>query len=265
MSTAAERRPLRRKPAARFWPALLAALLLPPCSAFAGPPYITDDPEPVDYQHWEVYGFSQGMRARGETSGVAPSCDCNYGVLPDVQLHVQPGVAFRAGAGAAPQWGAGDTELGLKYRFIEQDKANATPSVAFYPLLEAPTGDAARGLGGGRTRAFLPLWAQKDFGDWTTFGGGGYWINPGPGARNYGFVGWVLQRKVSDRLALGVELFHQTPSEIGGAQATGFNLGGVYDFNEHYHLLFSLGRGLQHASETNAFSWYLGLQITGGG
>jgi hypothetical protein len=25
--------------------------------AFAGPPFITDDPEPVDLGHWEVYGF----------------------------------------------------------------------------------------------------------------------------------------------------------------------------------------------------------------
>ena len=89
----------------------------------------------------------RAARANGETSGVAPSCDCNYGILPDVQLHIQPGAAFRRASGASPAWGPGDTELGLKYRFVEQDKTNATPSIAFYPLLEAPTGDPTRGLG----------------------------------------------------------------------------------------------------------------------
>ena len=27
---------------------------------FAGPPFLTDDPEPVDYQHWEAYLFTLG-------------------------------------------------------------------------------------------------------------------------------------------------------------------------------------------------------------
>ncbi len=110
-------------------------------------------------------------------------------------------------AAAISFWGAGDVELGVKYRFIEQDKEGAAPSAAFYPLIETPTGDAARGLGGGRARIFLPVWLQKDFGDWSTFGGGGYWINPGPGARNFGFLGWALTRKIDERLTLGAEIY----------------------------------------------------------
>ncbi len=240
----------------------LAALLILSSSVSAGPPYITDDPEPVDYRHWEIYVFSQGTHIAGETNGVAPSCDCNYGILPNVQLHFQPGMAIHRADGVPLAWGPGDTEFGLKYRFIEQDKKSWVPSVALYPLLEAPTGAVSRSLGAGRTRAFLPLWIQKDFGEWSTFGG--YWINPGPGNKNYWFMGWVLQRKLADNLALGVELFHQTPSEIGGMQSTGFNIGGIYDVTDHYHLLFSFGKALQHATETTEFSWYVGLQLTGG-
>jgi hypothetical protein len=243
----------------------LAALLLLSSSASAGPPFITDDPEPTDYQHWEVYIFSQGVHATGEISGVVPpSCDCNYGGLPNVQLHFQPGMAISRPEGKAMQWGVGDTEFGIKYRFLEQDKASWVPSVAIYPLLEAPTGNAARGLGTGRTHAFVPLWIQKDLGDWTTFGGGGYWINPGPGNKNHWFVGWVLERKITDKFTLGVELFHETPDKIGGLQTTGFNVGGIYDFTDHYHFLFAFGKGLQHAKETNQFSWYVGFEWTGG-
>ena len=39
-------------------------------TARAGPPFVTDDPEPVDLGHWEVYGFSAGTHAQGNMSGV---------------------------------------------------------------------------------------------------------------------------------------------------------------------------------------------------
>jgi hypothetical protein len=237
--------------------ASLAAFLLLLSSASAGPPFITDDPEPVDYLHWELYTFSLGTHEMRDTSGVAPSCDCNYGGLPNVQLHFQPGLAFYQADSGPLESGPGDTELDVKYRFLQQDKNSWVPSAAIYPLLEVPTGDAARGLGTGRTHAFVPLWVQKDFGDWTTYGGGGYWINPGPSNKNFWFTGWMLQHKITGKLALGIELFHQTPDEIGrlqstsfdigGRPSTGFNIGGIYDFTDHYHFLFSFGRGLQHA------------------
>jgi hypothetical protein len=233
--------------------------------ASAGPPFITDDPEPPEYLHWEAIIFSQATPSTGEISSVVPpSCDCNYGGLPNVQLHVQPGMAIARESGTSLNWGIGDTEFGLKYRFIEQDKNDWTPSVAIYPLLEVPTGDAARGLGTGRTHAFIPLWLQKDIGDWTTFGGGGFWINPGPGNKDFWFAGWVLERKVTGNLTLGVELFYQTPDKIGGTQWTGFNIGGIYDFTDHYHFLFSFGKGLQHPKNSNEFLWYIGLEWTGG-
>jgi hypothetical protein len=74
----------------------------------------------------------------------------------------------------------------------------------------------------------------------------------------------VVQHKITDNLALGVELFHQTPSQIWDLPSTGFNVGGIYDFTDHYHFLFSIGKGLEHAKETNELSWYIGLQVTDG-
>ncbi|HEV7909988.1 MAG TPA: hypothetical protein VGP28_02645 [Methylocella sp.] len=37
---------------------------------------------------------------------------------------------------------------------------------------------------------------------------------------------WVLERKITDQLALGVELFHRTPDKTGGVRR-GFNVGGI--------------------------------------
>ena len=83
---------------------------------------------------------------------------------------------------------------------------------AVYPLVQLPTGDESRGLGAGHVLAFLPIWAQKSFGDWTTYGGGGYWINQGGvGDKDYWFFGGLLQRKVTDRLSIAGEYSIKPP------------------------------------------------------
>ena len=241
-----------------------AALLLLSHPAAAGPPFLTDDPEPVEYQHWEIYAFSQGTHKQGDTSGTLPGVEMNYGAAPNLQLHViAPFGSFdKPNGSTGTKFGYGDTELGVKYRFIEESEAGWWPQIGVFPLVEAPTGNQQRGLGTGHTHEFLPVWLQKGFDPWVTYGGGGYWINPGPGNQNYWFFGWLLQRQVTKQLALGGEVFHQTADKIGGPDSTGFNLGGIYDFTDDYHLLFSAGRGIQNAAATNAFSYYLAFQLT---
>ena len=246
--------------------AVIGLVICRPELAQAGPPFMTDDPEPVDYQHYEFYTFSTGTAVSGDTSGVGPAWEFNYGIIPNGQFHIIAPLAFDSPAGGATQFGYGDTELGFKYRFIQEDKNGSTPMVGVFPLIELPTGDQAEGLGAGHVRAFFPVWLQKDLGnDWLTYGGGGYWINHGAGTpdKDYWFFGWLLQKQVTKQLAIGGELFHETAQTIGGNDTTGFNVGGVYDIDDRNHLLFSAGRALQNASATNLFSWYLGYQITG--
>ncbi|HTX51339.1 MAG TPA: hypothetical protein VME40_18335 [Caulobacteraceae bacterium] len=40
----------------RTWPAWLFVAL--PAAAVAGPPYVTDDAEPTDPGHWEIYAYA---------------------------------------------------------------------------------------------------------------------------------------------------------------------------------------------------------------
>jgi hypothetical protein len=253
-----------RKYLRRFgpWAAGLCLAMGPASVALAGPPFITDDPEPVDYGHWEIYGFSTGTHVRGDTGGTLAGVEVNYGAAPELQLHVIAPLAFDKPSGGDMQTGMGDLELGAKYRFVNPGEGDWWPQIGIFPLLELPTGDASKGLGAGKTRVFLPVWLQKDFDPWTTYGGGGYWSNPGAGNRDYWFVGWLLQRQITDNFALGAELFHQTASTVGGKDTTGFNGGAIYDITEHYHILLSAGRGLQNAPTTNEFSYYLALQNT---
>ena len=133
------------------------------------------------------------------------------------------------------------------------------PQIGTFPLTEIPTGSKDQGLGNGKQQLFVPLWAQKSWGKWTSYGGGGYWKNPGQGNKNYWFTAWLLQRKVTEELTLGGEVFHATPNEQGGDSRTGMNFGGIYDFTEDYHLLFSAGRDIKGP---NLLIGYLAFQIT---
>lgn len=253
----------RRHTLSRFVAGGAASLIfLAAGHVMAGPPFRTDDPEPVELGHWEVYGFSQATHVQGDTAGILPGVEVNYGALPDFQLHLVAPLSFDRPDGSGTKFGYGDTELGTKYRFVEEDENGWRPQIGVFPLLEVPTGNAQRGLGTGHAHEFFPLWLQKSIGPWLTYGGGGYWNNPGAGNKNYWFAGWLLQRQVTDDLALGGEIFHQTADTASGKDSTGFNLGGVYDFSENYHLLFSAGSGIEHATSTNEFSYYLAFQWT---
>jgi len=241
----------------------LFAALLPfaagPATLRAGPPYVTDDPEPVDLHNWEINVSFLGVHDVGGWTGQSPFLDINYGGFPNVQLHIGPSLGMSSTPHGPFQLGLGDTELGVKWRFIEETPT--CPQVAIYPLLEVPTGDSAHGLGSGNPDAFFPVWMQKSFGPWTAFGGGGYWINPGTDNKNWGYVGCVVQRKITKTLTLGVEAFFETPRVAGGTSNTVLNLGGSYDLSDTYHLLWSAGHTVQGAS---AFDYFLGLQITFG-
>jgi len=228
--------------------------------AVAGPPFLTDDPEPVEYQHHEFYIASQQVQTVNGTTETVPHLEYNYGAAPNLQLHIIIPYAFNIPADGPRQSGLGDIELGAKYRFLQE--TDSSPMVGIFPLVLAHTGDADKGLGNGSTQVFLPVWLQKKWGDWQSYGGGGYWINRAIGAKNHWFFGWQLQKDFSEHLTLGGELFHSTEQAPGEGASTGFNLGGSYNFDEHNHLLFSAGKGLTNISTTNKFSSYAAYQWT---
>jgi hypothetical protein len=226
--------------------AFLAIALCSP-SLMAGPPFFTDDPEPINYRHWEFYVASQQSRDRGGILGTAPHFEINYGVAPDMMLHMISSLSFNKPSGAPIKYGLGDMELGLKYRFVRE--TGGRPQVGTFPHLVVPTGSRGRGLGNGKPQLLIPVWIQKSWGSWTTYGGGGYWINPGSGNRNYWSIGWEAQRDLSRRVTVGAELFGNTSSAIGQCGRTGFNLGAIISLDGGHQVMFSAGRDI-HGPDT---------------
>ncbi len=236
---------------------VLTALLTASTTAWASPPFRTDDPGTLPYHHGEAYLFSTGTHAAGGTTlDAAPGVELNYSFLRDTFAHLVVPLASSSPANGPSAYGLGDVELGFKWRMIRQSKH--APDMGIFPLIEIPTGNATRGLGNGYAQYFLPLWLQKDWGPWTSYGGGGYWINPGYGNQNWWFSGVLLQRQLSPTLYLGGEVFHTTPDTVNGRSATAFSVGGSYAIVDYYQILFSAGRNVTDVN-ANRFSYYLGL------
>jgi hypothetical protein len=233
---------------------VIASWSTPVC---AGPPYDTDDPEPVAYRHWEFYLASQSFNDRDGWNGTAPHFEVNYGVYPNVQLHLIAPLAFSVPRQAGSAYGVGDVELGVKLRFVQEGPI--LPQIGTFPFLEVPSGSERSGLGNGTTQVFLPLWLQKSYEQWTSYGGAGLWFDANRHGKRWLYLGWLLQRRFFDRFSIGAEVFHLTARDPGTQRDTRFNLGGVIDLNEVHHLLLSAGRGFTGPCR---FQSYLAYQLT---
>ncbi len=224
--------------------------------AFAGPPFFTDDPEPVSFHHWEFYLASEQQHLRQLASATLPHVEVNYGAFPNVQIHLVAPLEY-VRTGDVSHYGYSDTELGVKYRF--SDETADLPQIGIFPLLEVPTGQKDKQLGSGTVQLYLPLWIQKSWGNLTTYGGGGYWVNPGSDAKNWVFLGWQAQYDFSEVLSLGGEVYYHSADAPDATDGTAFSVGGFVNFNEHNHLLFSLGHSVAGDPTTTV---YLGYQVT---
>ena len=232
-------------------------MLLFPALAQAGPPYITDDPEPVEFQHWEFYLATQHEFVSAGATGTAPHFEVNYGAAPNLQLHIIGPLAYSRGSSGPTRYGPGDVELGAKYRFVQEQ--GFVPMVGTFPMLEIPTGSQSKGLGAGHLRGFIPIWLQTSVGPWSSYGGGGYWFNPGAGNRDFLYLGWQAQRRFVELVAAGAEIFYTTADQAGGRGNLRFNLGLILDLGPHHHLLASAGRSI--VGDTRLLA-YLAYQLT---
>ncbi len=231
-------------------------LALPAGVACAGPPYISDDPQPTDYQHFEIYTYTDGSSAPDGTSGNV-GIDFNYGAAPDLQLTAVVPMGYESPAGAPTATGLSNIELAAKYRFLHQDDFGL--DVAVFPRVILPSPSS---VGKHHAALLLPIWMEKDWGAWSTFGGGGCEIRHGARARDFCQVGWVLARRILPDLQIGAEVTYQTADVKGGVPTTSVGAGVIYDLSENYHLMAYIGPNLENPTESEQRSWYAAIQFT---
>lgn len=238
---------------ARFLVAAMWVLLVP-AVAFAGPPFLTDDPEPTDTGHWEIYGPLFEADGKGAEYEGAVAAEFNYGAAPDVQITLELPLAYSHDASAL-KTGFGDVAISAKYRFFHDEDQGL--SIAAFPGLTLPT--ATNGFGGGKVTALLPIWVQKDSGPWSIFGGGGYAINPGAGHRDYWTGAVAISRQMTPKLLLGIEAEQQGADTIGGSGSTSLGAGAIYQLKAPFRLLASGGPTFEDKGGASGFHVFLAL------
>ena len=239
---------------------LVSILLVAQTQLFAGPPFMTDDPVPLDAKSSEFYLFSTYDKASDGKEIAVPAFEYNYGLNSNVMLHsVVPFMSSQPNGGKT-EYGLGDIELGVKYRFIQETEN--MPQIGIFPMAELPTGDASKGLGNGKTWWRLPVWMQKSVGEWTSYWGVGYVINDAQGQKDYTFGGLEVQRDVGTKWSLGGELFMREKDTDMGRSTAILNFGGYYKFTPDFNLLFSAGKSIDGEIHTVG---YIGLWWAFGG
>lgn len=225
-------------------------------AAVAGPPYKTDDPEPTDLHHFEIYSFVAFDGRRDDLDGEA-GLDLNYGAAKGLQLTATLPVAFSHVPETGWRGGRGDLELGAKYRVINDAKNGW--QAAIFPRVILPT--SAKDLGGAKARLLLPVFVQKDYGKTSVFGGGGYEINPGSGNRDFWQVGIAITHDLSDRLQLGAEVSWQSSDLVGGKSTTGVDIGLIQKLGGPFSLLIGAGPGFSGGETSYHTYGALGLNF----
>lgn len=231
--------------------------------AVAGPPFLTDDPVPTEYQHYELYTFATLDKNAGvSTTTQAPAVEFNWGALPNIQISASVPYTFLSVPSSPEQLapdtipgttvsGFGDTEFGIKYRFLQESAGR--PQISFYPSLELPTGNKDDGIGNGRTWYRLPIWIEKSWGRWTTYGGGGYAINTAPGSSSFRFGGLLVQRDFSENVSVGAEVYYEGAQFAGDKWSTFYNAGSYISLTREFGILFSIGHTVSGDDQSVAY------------
>lgn len=221
--------------------------------AFAGPPFFTDDPEPVAFRHYEIYAGAEYERDLDETSGSLPFVEVNFGAAPNLQLSADVPVVYTRASTEPIAYAVTSAEFGAKYRFVPEDAGR--PQISIYPQVVF----GSQGPNGRSTpQYFLPLWAQKSYGPWTIFGGGGRWFNTTLPNRDFWFSGLCVQHDLPGGAIVGAEIYHSTPETIDTSDRTAVGVGFIAPVGGLHAILGSFGRGI-HGD--NVFAGYLAYEF----
>ncbi len=237
---------------------VLISLLLLPLSALAAPPIITDDPGTPGDKKWEINVGVTLDKRNDERRYETPAFDLNYGIGDRIQLNYSVSwiVLERKDEGAKN--GLSNSEVAIKWRFLDQDKRGIDMSVYPRLIFNNPTSSADRGLADKGATFRLPVQMEKKVGIITVnteIGhdfrqrGGDEWI-----------YGLALKYAEIEGLEVLAEIFGTANSSFKRHE-TVFNAGVRYDFTANYTLLASAGRSFHGAPDQPNLLFYGGMQF----
>jgi hypothetical protein len=229
-----------------------------PLSLLAGPPILTDDTGTPGPGKWETnVGFTIEKR-QDTTLYNTPALDLNYGIGDRIQLNYSVSWIVLDATNEAAKSGLGNSEVAVKWRFLDEDKNGMALSV--YPrfIFNNSVSSADRGLVDKGTVFRLPFQMEKKIGIII--------INPeiGHDFRQEGGDGWLyaLALKYVEIKGLDIlaEVFGTADNSFNNAEHV-FDVGIRADVSDNYTVLASIGRSLNDAPDKPKLLSYVGLQV----
>ena len=227
--------------------------------AQGGPPMVTDDPDTPGDGHWEINLGAIATHSRDRWQVAAPDADVNYGWGDHIQLKLDVPWVFSRDDGQHWKSGVGTGDAGVKWRFIDQEKAGV--SVSIYPqysrsMLNSST---RRGITGAGHEFFLPIEISTDLGGTGIAAEVGRNFVSGGGADQW-VAGIVAGHGCGEGRECLVEL-HTT--QASGEHLTLLNLGFHWKLDDSLTLLGAAGHEFGSTTDDRRQAlFYLGLQIT---
>ena len=240
------------------WFFVTLVLICFPLGVVAGPPILTNDTgTPGSGKRETNVGFTVEKR-RDTTLYNTPALDLNYGIGDRIQLSYSVSWIVLDTTNEAAKSGLGNSEVAVKWRFLDEDKNGMALSV--YPrfIFNNPVSSADKGLVDKGTVFRLPFQMEKKMGMII--------INPeiGHDFRQEGGDGWLYALALKYDEIKGLEVL----AEVFGTADNSFkkkenvvNIGVRKDVRENVSLHASVGRSLHQTPDQPTLLSYVGLQM----
>lgn len=225
----------------------------------AGPPLITDDPDTPGAGRWEINLPITLEQARDQRIFEVPLLDINYGLGERTQLKFEVPWVVLDRRDNDTTHGLGNSEIGVKYRFLDEDRHGMSMSI--YPQLEFnnPTSSDERGLVDEGVRLKLPVQMTRSVGTFELYMEAGYeFVEAGEDEWLYGVA---TGYSVNDHLELLAEVAGTASGDLDDDELV-FNIGAKLGINDYFNLLLSAGRSFRGSSSGEPeLLGYCGLQF----
>lgn len=222
-------------------------LLLTQTYATGGAPMMTNGTGTPRHGEWEINIAYEALLNNKTNEYKLPVLDVNYGLSENMQLKVESAIK-KVSTDTFKDSGVSDVEVGLKWRFFEQDML----SFAIYPQYSfAPVRKNIK------ESISLPLLIHKDFEEFGITAEVTYKATKSQ--KSHLETGLLFNYELNKRIELLAEIY-RTARFDSGDETVSLNGGCTYSFYHNINALFSLGREIK-AIESKSTLVYVGLQF----
>ncbi len=252
----------------------LVFLMILPLQANAEHPLVTDEAETKGQGKYEIeFSMEYGYNKTEEKGAVSKEkefeaeIEVAYGINDEMDIVLQ--IPYRRSSEkeieegettSARTSGIGDTEIALKWRFLEKEHG----SLALKPFLILPTGNHNKGLGAGRVGYGLYLIGSAGIGKFELHGNLGYIRNDNKTGerKNIFHVSAAAEYEASEHLGFVANLVAETFRETWSNSPSVSLIGGmIYKISRHYRVDFGIRKGLNKTAEDYAILAGFGFEM----